>query len=376
MTSPTLFAVAPPGLEHVVADELETLLGRQAHPQPGGARVDGDLVDAAGLCLWSRTAARVLVELGEVPAASLQQLRAQAGRLDWTALLHRDQPVTVRASVRQARFKRADAVEENVSRAISDAMRSAPRPRGKRRSLPPAEIRVRVEGRAALLSLDAAGLLHRRGYRLASGKAPIRENLAAACLRAVGWQPGVPLVDPMCGSGTFLIEAALEAADRAPGLERPPPAVTACPSFREGAWERMIQLAREAVEAPEGVFLGGDRAPGALDAARGNAERAGVLAALRLSRKDATEPFPESPAGPGLVLFNPPYGHRVAENVKLAPLYQRVGDALAAQFPGWRLAAVCPDAALAGRLARKPEVLAEFSNGGIGVKLFVGELGR
>ncbi|MCB9766261.1 MAG: class I SAM-dependent RNA methyltransferase [Alphaproteobacteria bacterium] len=366
----TLFVVAAPGVEHVVAEEVEELADRPVEAVPGGVRLKGTLVDAAGLVLWCRTGGRVLVELGEVPAASLQELRARARALPWSQVLHPGQPFTVKATLRDARYKRADAAAENVQRAIQDATRG----RHHRGRLPQVEVRARVAGRTATLSVDAGGgLLHRRGYRKATAKAPLRENLAAAILRAAGWRPGVPLVDPMCGSGTFSIEAALWAADRAPGLERRPPIVDA-PAFPGSAWGALLQEAKRSIRPVEGVFLASDRDRGALTAARSNAERAEVAAAITFAQRAVTDPIPSPPTGPGLVVLNPPYGKRVAENVRLAGLYHAAGRALAAQLPGWRVAALSPDRALAGRLVPGGEPLLEFSNGGIPVLLQVGEL--
>lgn len=365
-----LFAGIAPGLEHALAEELRALAEGPVQVVEGGVELDGDLVDAAGLALWSRCAGQILVRVAEVPAASLEQLRQQVMKVPWADFVHPGQPVEVRVSKAQSRLGRTDAIAKKVERAIGDTMRSA-----RRRGRPPRDalrVSVRVRGKRATLSIDAGGpALHKRGWRQATAKAPLRENLAAACLIAAGWQPGVPLVDPMCGSGTFPIEAACWNLDRAPGLERVPP-VTRLPSFPPKAWDRMLREARSARGEP-GPVLGSDRHAGAIRAATENARRAGVQ--VPLVQKTVTAPFPDPPEGPGLVVLNPPYGRRVAENVELAPLYRAAGQALRAQFPGWRVAAVCPDPALAGHLAPKMEATASFSNGGLAVSLFIGEQG-
>ncbi len=389
----SIYAVCTPGLERALAEELEELLGREVHIQPGGVEAEGDLVDAAGLCLWSRCAAKILFVLGEVHAASLQQLEQEVRKLDWSEILHPGQQVVVKVAGR-GRIKHHDAVSKKVGFAIADSLRASAQPtpkagkrgrgakrgsaapkrrfqaRGPRRNHAPLTLQVRLDERVARLSLDAGGLLHKRGYRQSTAKAPIRENLAVCILRMAGWQPGVPLVDPMCGAGTFSIEAAMWAADVAPGLKPPP--VTGLPGFPDDAWKTMLDEAKSAQSlASELPILTADRDKGACRATQENASRAGVHIAPVC--KDISKAFETTLEGPGLVVLNPPYGVRVADNVKLAPLYHKIGGALRAQFPGWRVVMVCPDKALAGRVA-KMEELVRFKNGGISVGVYVGQL--
>ncbi|MCP4807859.1 MAG: hypothetical protein GY913_09995 [Proteobacteria bacterium] len=365
----TVFVGIAPGLEHALAEEIQSLAQRPVQVVEGGVEIEGDVVDAAGLALWSHCAGQVLVRIAELPAASLEQLRQGVMKVDWSQWIHPGQTVEVRVTKIEARLGRTDVITKKVERAIGDKMRSA-----RRRGRPPrdvVQIRVRVRGKRATLSIDAGGpSLHKRGWRQATAKAPIRENLAAACLMAAGWQPGVPLFDPMCGAGTFPIEAACWNDDRAPGVERIPP-ITRVPCFPAKTWQQMLAEARTGGR-DGGVVVGSDRNQGAIDAARANAKRAGV--APTLERKSATAPLSTPVQGPGLVILNPPYGKRVAENIELAPLYRKTGQALRLQFPGWRVACVCPEASLAGHLGRKMEQVARFSNGGISVSLFVGEL--
>ncbi len=388
----SIYAVCTPGLEPALAEELEELLDRPVHVRAGGVEVEGDLVDAAGLCLWSRCAAKILVVLGEVHAASLQQLEQEVRKLDWSDVLHPGQKVVVKVAGR-GRIKHHDAVAKKVGFALGDSLRASAQPvgpgRGKRGAKrgsaapkhrgqlrrprtnhPPITLQVRLDERVARLSLDAGGLLHKRGYRQATAKAPIRENLAACILRMAGWRPGVPLVDPMCGAGTFSIEAAMRSNDIAPSFDPPP--VTGLPGFPEGAWATMLKEAKQAQGIDTDIpILTADRDPGACKATQENAVRAGVHIAP--ARKDISAAFERTLEGVGLVVLNPPYGVRVADNVKLAPLYHKIGGALRAQFPGWRVVMVCPDKALAGRVA-KMEELVRFKNGGISVGVFVGEL--
>ena len=328
---------------------------------PGGVEVDGDLVDAAGLSLWSRCATRILLRVADVPAASLQQLETELRRLDLSPILRKGQPATVKAAVHNARIRRADVAAKKVAAALKLSRTGR---------MAPIEFLLRVEGRRATLSVDASGLLHKRGYRQATAKAPLRENLAASVLRAAGWRPGVPLADPLCGSGTFSIEAALWAQEAAPGLDLRLP-VTRLPGFPKGAWEELLREARRSRTDQEGWFHTADRDAGAIKAATANAQRARVQ--LSPQQQDVREPV-DAPGGPGLVVLNPPYGHRVGANAKLAGVYHGIGGALKRDYPGWRMVAVCPDKALAGRLAKGVEELTSFKNGGVRVGLFAGTI--
>ncbi len=356
-----IFCGITPGLEPALEQEVRELAARPVERVTGGVVLHGDLVDAAGLCLWSRCAGQVLVRVGTVPAASLQQLEQEVRKLPWKEVLQPG-PVKVKASLHGARFKRTDAAAHKVEQALRAVLGGGGR-RGR-----PQEVLLRVEGRTATLSLDAGGRLHKRGYRQQTWRAPLRENLAAAVLWLADWSPDEPLLDPMCGAGTFGIEAALW--EQAPGAGSTPACVD-WPAFPRGVWRQLSDEA-QAVRAEPGQIWSSDRARGALEAAEGNARRAGVLDALHLRHLDLRELEP--PADPGLVVVNPPYGKRVSDLKKLHTLYGSLGASLRERLSGWRLAVVCPDKALAGRLLPRMEEAARFRNGGLGVTLFVGEL--
>ncbi len=373
-----IFAAIPPGLEGVLAEEVSALADRPARAVVGGVCLEGDLTDAAGLALWSRTAAHVRVRLGTVPARSLEELATRVRGLSWRDFVHPGQRLEVKATLKGARFRHPDAAAARVRQAAEAALKG---PRlSHRRPPPPQAVQVRVEGGEATISLDAGGgLLHRRGYRQATAKAPLRENLAAALLLAAGWVPGAPLADPMCGAGTFSIEAAGMDRELAPGLDRysrEAPPVTHWPAFPKGAWDAMLADARRSAR-PRGAapIATSDRDPGAIRAARDNARRAGVLESLHISQA----PLEQAPLAPfggrrGLVILNPPYGVRVADRSRLHGLYKTLGAALRERYPGWRLATLATDRALAGRLLPGMESLAEFRNGGIAVALYIGEI--
>ena len=233
---------------------------------------------------------------------------------------------------------------------------------------------MRIRGPEVTLSADAVGSpLHRRGYRKATAKAPLRENLAATVLVAAGWNPEEEaLADPMCGAGTFSIEAALMAQDLPPG-RRLRPAVVEWPAFPRKGWAQLQrQMEASLGELSQPIFAS-DRDQGAIRAATSNSERAGVSRVLEFRNCSLSDPWEGLPEQ-GLVVVNPPYGKRIGEKGRIHGLYAHFGKALRQRYAGWRLAVVCPDKALAGRLAPGIEEVTRFKNGGLGVGLFVGEI--
>jgi putative N6-adenine-specific DNA methylase len=232
---------------------------------------------------------------------------------------------------------------------------------------------VRVFHDVVVISADTTGaLLHRRGYRLATAKAPIRENLAAAMLLSVGWDGARPMVDPMCGAGTLAIEAALIARKMAPGLQR----TFACERWPLAplaafAAERKLALSR-VLPASAVPIVASDRDAGAVEAARANAVRAGVDGDVALAQRSLSAMSP--PPGPGLVIVNPPYGARVGESAALRDLYAQLGNVVRARCAGWTLAFLSADRTLE-RQVKLPLVEAlRFKNGGIAVRLVRAEV--
>jgi len=210
---------------------------------------------------------------------------------------------------------------------------------------PPQLLFARLEANRCTLSLDASGeLLHRRGHRLATAKAPLRESLACAVLDLAGWRPELPLLDPMCGAGTFAIEAARHALAIAPGAERPF-AFQRWQTFDAALWARLSAAAaasrRTTLPAP---IRATDLNPEAVAAARANAERAGVAEVVTIEERDLFDLIPAGP--PGVVVLNPPYGRRIGSS-DIAALYRRIGELLRDRFAGWRYAIVCGDPTLA-----------------------------
>lgn len=367
------FAVAAPGLEPLVDEELRALASLHPldvdEPEPGGVgfRTDRRGLYAANLHL--RLASRVLVRIGAFHASAFHELERHAGRLPWDAFVAPGRGVEFRVTSRKSKLYHQDAVAERLMRAVVGRVLGSPAG-----GAPPQEFVVRLFHDECTVSADASGeLLHRRGYRLAAAKAPLRETLAAAMLAAARWDGTAPLLDPMCGSGTIPIEAAQLARRIPPGLGRRF-AFEQWPGFDADAWEAVRAAARERMlpRSPAPI-QGSDRDAGAVAAATANAERAGVAADIQWRRAaiSAIEP----PPGPGWIVTNPPYGVRVGERQRLRDLYAQLGNVLRRRCPGWQVALLSTHAELEWQtgLALTPAFGTE--NGGIRVRLMWGVVG-
>jgi putative N6-adenine-specific DNA methylase len=376
----SIFAVTAPGLERVAADELAEL-GIRAAAEPGGVAWDGSLEQVYTANLRLRTASRVLVRVAEFRARTFFELERHARRIEWERWLSPGRQVQLRVTCRKSRLYHEGAVAQRLVAAIDHRAGAVPAA---------AAADEEAEGAAAQLfvvrflhdrctvSADTSGaLLHLRGYRQALAKAPLRETLAAAILRASGWHGQAPLLDPMCGSGTIPIEAALVARHIAPGLagaggEGPRQfAFQSWPAHDPARWTAAVDRAREEIlpAAPVPIH-GSDRDAGAIQAAHSNAERAGVASDLTLTVAplSAVEP----PAGTGWVISNPPYGVRVGESAPLRNLYATLGRFGGRRMPGWTLALLSANRQLEIQTGVRCTETLRTTNGGIPVRLIVG----
>ena len=338
MESLEIFLVAPPGLEPLLADEARAAGFAGVTARAGGVALRGGWPEVWRANLELRGASRVLARIAAFRALHLAQLDRRARRLDWAAVLRPDVAVKVEATCRASRIYHAGAAAERVARAIREE-RGAPveNDAGLR-------ILVRIEDDLCTISLDTSGEpLHRRGHKQALNPAPMRETLAALFLRACGYQGREPVLDPMCGAGTFVIEAAEIAARLMPGRSRVF-AFESLASFDAGAWARL--RARPPAAPPPAQFFGSDRDAGAIAMSRANAERAAVAAFTRFERAPISDlARPEGP--PGLVIVNPPYGGRIGNRKLLFALHATLGRVLRERFAGWRVGLVTADAGLA-----------------------------
>ena len=362
------FAQVAPGLEPMLVQDLEAL-GISAQMEKGGAVFQGDLEQMYRVLLRSRVAGRLRRRIGTFKAKNPDELAKGIRRLSWKPWVSPRQPVEVHLSSSQSHLKHKGSVAKKTELAIQDALRG-PRKPGRRPSRSSVRVDLRVVRDEVTVSIDATGgLLHRRGWRLSSAMAPIRENRAAAILMLAGWAPGETLVDPMCGSGTFPIEAALWSLGKAPGGQRAF-AFEHWDSHKESAWKAAKKKIVRATPGRRTVFLGSDRNAGAVNAARENAKRAGVQSEIAFR----CEPFADlrPPDGkPGLVVFNPPWGGRVSSG-NVTGVWRGLGGVLRSRWKGWRIALVGPVGGLHNATGLSLNTLASFESGGVRVSVWGG----
>jgi putative N6-adenine-specific DNA methylase len=341
-----IFLAAVPGLEAAVRAEARELGFAGARLVTGGVAFEGGWPDVWRANLVLRGPSRILARVASFRAMHLAQLDRRARRVDWTALLRRDVPVKIEATCRASRIYHSGAAASRVARAITEST-----------GAPVAEeaevvVKVRIDDDLCTIAVDTSGeLLHRRGHKQAVAKAPMRETMAAMLLRMCNYSGAEPVLDPMCGSGTFVIEAAETAAGLAPGRTRSFAFERLAP-FDAEAWHAMREAARPKAE-PRVRFHGRDRDEGAIRMSRANAERAGVdgITEFRVAAVEQLT-VPEGP--PGLVIVNPPYGERIGDRGELVQVYRALGASLMrGGFTGWRVGIVTSDGELA-RATRLP----------------------
>lgn len=339
MTQPLdLFAVAAPGLAPLLAAEMRDAGFAGIAEEPAGVAFTGGWPEVWRANLALRGATRILVRIAVFRALHLAQLDKRARKVAWSDWLRTDIPFRVEATCRKSRIYHAGAAAQRVEGAVAAGL-----------GAPPSKdaavvLKVRIDDDLCTISLDSSGAsLHRRGLKEEVNKAPMRETLAALFLRACGWDGSEPVCDPMCGSGTFPIEAAEIAAGLLPGRAR---------SFAFEHLATFDSAALAALRHPDAPrdgpvrFHGFDRDAGAIRMSSANAARAGVSSLTRFERRPISEAgAPEGPAG--LVIVNPPYGGRIGDRKLLFGLYAAFGERMRTAFPGWRVGLVTADAGLA-----------------------------
>ena len=340
----SLFASTARGLEELLKSELDALGAQDLQVVQGGVHFRADDRVMYQSLLWSRLASRILLPLGEFGVYSDLDLYVGVQSIDWTELFGSQHTFVVHfsgtnESIRNSQFgalKVKDAIVDSFTR------QKLPRPNVDREQ-PDIRINVWLNKDRASIALDLSGeALHQRGYRQQTGQAPLKENLAAAIVLRSGWQPTTPLLDPMCGSGTLLIEAALIACDRAPGLLRGRWGFTHWRQHNDALWREVKgeaqQRARAGTAAAQARFFGYDNDGRVLEWAQANARRAGVADLFTFARQDVLQlknPLPGEQ--PGTVLSNPPYGERLESEPALIALHSQLGRIMKQQFGGWSL---------------------------------------
>lgn len=381
--SPTLryAATCPKGVEPLLAAELRALGAAEVRETRAAVTFGGALETGYRACLWSRLASRVLLTLAEFPAASSEELYAGFAALPWEEHIAPDGTLAIDVVGSTSGLTHTRFAAQKAKDAIVDRLRERT---GSRPSVeferPDVRVNLRLARERGTVSLDLSGKpLHERGYRTPGeqAEAPLKENLAAAVLVRAGWpeiaREGGALVDPMCGSGTLLVEGALIAADQAPGLLREHWGFSGWLGHEPDVWHALLDEADERAEAGRArlpMIAGFDADPRAVELARACAKRAGFGNAIVVEQRELAAL--EKPAGArsGLVVTNPPYGVRLGESDALASLYARLGERLLAGFSGWRAAVLTSDELLARATGLRSAAAHTLYNGAIAAKVY------
>ena len=378
-----IFAATAPGLESIAAGEIKAL-GVRGTQHAGGVSFEGDhrLLYRANFHL--RTPSRIIVRLGRFHATTFYELERRAKKIVWQNFLPAQGVVDIRVTCRKSRLYHSDAVAERILGVISGVRADIELNQASGEETDDAEsvtesasqlqrFVVRIVNDECEISADSSGaLLHRRGYRQEVAKAPLRETLAAAMILASGWRRGEPLADPMCGSGTIPIEAAMIARGIPPGLRREFQFMH-WPSFDAGLWKELVGMAQKQIVTSDSTIRGADRDSGAIEASTHNAQRAGVAADIQFAGQPlaaSLDALEDLEAGDGWLLTNPPYGIRVGESGDLRNLYARLGRVTE---KGWRLGVLTADQRLARHTGVSLRSRFDTKNGGIPVSFLATE---
>jgi len=364
------FATCPRGLEALLTEELRGIGASAIRAVPGGVGFEGDLAVCYGANLHSRIATRVLLRVGQAAYRKEQDVYDAAYEVAWQRWFTAERSIRVDVTAIRSPLKSLDFITLRIKDAACDRFRAEC---GRRPSVDTRAADVRIaaflDAHHVTLYLDTSGEpLYKRGYRSERGEAPLKENLAAGILALTGWNTGEPLFDPMCGSGTFVIEAAMMALRIAPGagrsfgFER----LLACDSK---LWRSLRDAAAAAQEQPRALpVFGSDISGRELRYAHENLKAAGLDNAVELRKSDVLEVPPPAPYG--VMVVNPPYGVRLGEEQAMADFYPRLGDALKTRFAGWRCCIFSADTELPRRIRLKATKRTPLFNGPLECRLY------
>lgn len=369
------FATVAPGLEAIAAEELTQLGAQSVETHFSGVAFQGDRRLLYQVNLWGRTLFRVLVPLTEFPCTSAKQLYQEVRSIPWDKYLTPEDSLAVDCTGKNRALNHSHFSALQVKNAIVDQQREQ---FGSRSSVeldsPNLRINLHIHRDRATLSLDSSGSsLHRRGYRAAVGTAPLKETLAAGILKLARYSPELPFLDPLCGSGTLPLEAALQAANIAPGLFRERFGFENWPDFDATLWQTLKDEAQAARQDTCPAYIGGsDWDDNILEQARRNAAAAGVSQQIEFRYQDIRDL--EAPSDRGLLICNPPYGERLGDVQELRSFYRLLGDIFKQQFKGWTAYVFTGNRELAKEVGLRPARRIPLSSGGLDCRLLEFEL--
>ena len=366
---PDFFAPCPRGLEAILHSDLEILGAQNVRSAEGGVHFSGDWALCYRANLESRIASRILWRVNELQYRSEQDIYQAVFGLQWQRWFDVTRTIRVNTTAIRCPLKSLEYITLLVKDAVCDRFRAHCSERPSVDTLAPdVRIHVFIEDNQLMLYLDTSGdALFKRGVRTHTNIAPIRENLAAGILRLAGWQPGTPLLDPMCGSGTFLIEAAQMSLNIQPGIARNF-AFEKLKNFDAALWGRMREqaIAAQLPAGPLGIY-GSDLYGDALKTSSRNLEEAGLSECVELKQANILEI--SAPTEHGILVANLPYGERMGELDELAELYPKLGDALKKKFGGWTAYLFTADKAILKLMRLSPSKRTPLFNGAIECRL-------
>lgn len=371
MPREVFFVTCAPGLEPVLHEEMRALRLSKVERQVGGVHFEGDLADARRANLWLRSAVRVLLRVSRSPVRTADELYAAASAVDWSRFLLPEGDFRVDAHAKESALDHSLFIEQKVKDAIADSFRER---HGTRPSVEKDDPDLVVHAhlfrdRCTLLADTSGDSLHKRGWRKYQGRAPLSETLAAAMVLESEWDRRAPLIDPFCGSGTILIEAALIAGNVAPGSFRGSFGFERWPSHDDPRWKAEYDAARAGVRFPARLILRGTDADArAIEGARENLRSAGLDGKIELEVA-RTEEFEPKRGWNAWIVTNPPYGERVGEERDLEPLYRRLGSLLRERCGGYHATILSGNARLARALGSKPQRTSAWKNGALECEL-------
>jgi len=364
------FASCPRGLESLLVEDLTAVGVEHLKQVPGGVHFAAQWPACYAINLHSRIATRVLWRVAHGRYAKEDDIYRLALETPWPTWFAATQTIRVDVTAVNSPLKSLEFITLRIKDAVCDRFR---REVDKRPSVDTREPEVRIQGfltaEECTLYVDTSGApLYQRGLRQKTVEAPLKENLAAGILRLSGWQPGTPLIDPMCGSGTFLVEAAQIALNIAPGAGRDF-GFQRLKNFDLAVWKDLLDTAMDAEKPPAFAHIyGSDLSPVAVRAALANLDRAGLLPAVRLSSGDLLEI--DAPAESGIMVANPPYGERLSELDELAEFYPQLGSALKRKFAGWNCYLFSADTRLPKMMRLTPSRKTPLFNGALECRLY------
>ena len=365
--SEAFFASCPRGLEELLAGELISFAAEKVTVTPGGVAFGGGWEVCYRANLWSRIASRILWKVGEFGYRNERELYDASRAVPWFDLFSVKRRIRVNVTAQKSPLKSLEFATLKVKDAVCDRFRDK---LGSRpdvdRAAPDVRVHVFLEEAKGALYLDTSGeALFKRGWRAAAADAPLRENLAAGIVMLTGWNLDEPLLDPMCGGGTLLSEAAAMARGRAPGAKRSF-GFEKLAAFDRERWEKISD--ERTIEAVAPRLYGSDTDPEALKAARRNLAAAGVERWVKLEQSDVLQRA--APEASGVMVANPPYGERIGSADELAAFYPKLGDALKKRFAGWRCFFFTADQRMARLIRLQPSRRTPLWNGAIECRLY------